>query len=196
MSESNPNQAAGVDVNQQRRGDGSPDRLGLVAGTIQHGGVVVRDVDRPGHHPRALFIPRCNTACCCTPPSVRSRCCRWLGTACGTGWITGTGRWSHVTVLGYVALLGLVVCSVSGLVLMGEAVLGVRTLAFWRQAHLISTLVMLAGLLPHLFSSGSRRARAGRPRRRVVTSGNRSGRRRWESPWWRRCRRFIPALNM
>ena len=57
---------------------------------------------------------------------------------------------SHVTVLGYVALWGLVVCSVSGLVLMGEAVFGVRTSALWRQVHLISTLVMLAGLLPHL----------------------------------------------
>ncbi len=57
---------------------------------------------------------------------------------------------SHVTVLGYVALLGLAVCSVSGLVLMGEAVFGVRTSALWRQVHLISTLVMLAGLLPHL----------------------------------------------
>src|SRR5262245_15771996 len=30
--------------------------------------------------------------------------------------------WSHVTVLGYVALAGLAVCSASGLVLMGEAV--------------------------------------------------------------------------
>ncbi len=58
---------------------------------------------------------------------------------------------SHVTVLGYVALWGLVVCSVSGLVLMGEAVFGTRTSALWRQTHLISTLVMLAGLLPHLF---------------------------------------------
>ncbi len=58
---------------------------------------------------------------------------------------------SHVTVLGYVALLGLAVCSVSGLVLMGEAVFGTRTSMLWRQVHLISTLVMLAGLLPHLF---------------------------------------------
>ena len=57
---------------------------------------------------------------------------------------------SHVTVLGYVALLGLAVCSVSGLVLMGEAVFGTRTSMLWRQVHLISTLVMLAGRLPHL----------------------------------------------
>ena len=52
--------------------------------------------------------------------------------------------WSHVTVLGYVALAGLAVCSVSGLVLMGEAMFGVRTSALWRQVHLISTLGMLA----------------------------------------------------
>ncbi len=57
---------------------------------------------------------------------------------------------SQVTVLGCVALWGLVVCSLSGLVLMGEAIFGVRTSALWRQVHLISTLVMLAGLLPHL----------------------------------------------
>lgn len=59
--------------------------------------------------------------------------------------------WSHVTVLGYVALLGLAICSASGLVLMGEAIFGVRTTAFWRQTHLISTIVMLAGLVPHLW---------------------------------------------
>lgn len=58
---------------------------------------------------------------------------------------------SHVTVLGYLALAGLAVCSVSGLALMVEAMLGVRTSAFWRQMHLVSTLVLLAGLLPHLF---------------------------------------------
>lgn len=58
--------------------------------------------------------------------------------------------WSHVTMLGYLALAGLAVCSASGLVLMGEAVFGLRTSLLWRLVHLISTLVMLAGLVPQL----------------------------------------------
>lgn len=61
---------------------------------------------------------------------------------------------SQVTILGYVALGGLAVCAGSGLVLTVEALLGVRTSAFWRQTHLISTLVLLVGLVPHLWLVG------------------------------------------
>ena len=74
-----------------------------------------------------------------------------VGWYCLRHWLDYRSRAaSHVTVLGYVALFGLAVCSVSGLALMGEAVFGVRTSAFWRQVHLVSTLVMLAALAPHL----------------------------------------------
>jgi hypothetical protein len=59
--------------------------------------------------------------------------------------------WSHIVVLGYVALLGLVVCSASGLILTAQALVGARTSELWRQIHLISTLVTLVGLVPHLF---------------------------------------------
>lgn len=57
---------------------------------------------------------------------------------------------SHITLLGWVALAGLAVASVTGVVLTVQAVFGVRTGAIWRLAHLVSTLVLLAGLVPHL----------------------------------------------
>jgi len=61
-------------------------------------------------------------------------------------------RWalSHVVLLGYVALVGLAVCSVSGLVLTWQGIFGIKTSVAWRQAHLISTFVTLGGLMPHL----------------------------------------------
>lgn len=57
---------------------------------------------------------------------------------------------SHITVLGWVALGGLTVCSLSGLVVAVEALWGVRSSLLWRNMHLISTLVLLTGVLPHL----------------------------------------------
>ena len=61
-------------------------------------------------------------------------------------------RWamSHIVLLGYVALLGLTVCAASGIVLMWQGVFAVRISNFWRQVHLISTFLTLAGLGPHL----------------------------------------------
>lgn len=63
---------------------------------------------------------------------------------------------SHITVLGWVALAGLAAVSASGVVLMVQAIVGMRTTAFWRQVHLLATLVMLAGLAPHLVASALR----------------------------------------
>ena len=57
---------------------------------------------------------------------------------------------SHIVLLGYVALLGLAVCSVSGVVLTWEGLFGLKTSATWRHVHLISTFATLVGLLPHL----------------------------------------------
>ena len=58
--------------------------------------------------------------------------------------------WSHVTLLGWLALAGLAVASASGVVLTVQAVFGLKTGAMWRAVHLVSTFVLLAGLLPHL----------------------------------------------
>lgn len=66
-------------------------------------------------------------------------------------WEYRTWAFSHVVLLGYVALLGLAVCSASGVVLTWQAIFGIKTSALWRQVHLVSTLVTLAGVLPHLF---------------------------------------------
>jgi hypothetical protein len=57
---------------------------------------------------------------------------------------------SHITLLGWVAVVGLFMVSISGLVLMIEALVGVRTTPFWRRVHLLSTFVMLGGVAPHL----------------------------------------------
>lgn len=57
---------------------------------------------------------------------------------------------SHITVLGWLAVIGLAVASVSGAVLTCQALLGTRTGAPWRTVHLVATFVMLAGVVPHL----------------------------------------------
>src|SRR5512133_1221346 len=60
---------------------------------------------------------------------------------------------SHITVLGWLGLLGLAVVSATGVVLTVQAVLGVKTSPLWRQVHLIATLVMLTGVAPHLLAA-------------------------------------------
>lgn len=68
---------------------------------------------------------------------------------------------SHITVLGWLALAALVVVSASGVVLTVQAVTGIKTGAFWRQTHLIATLVLLAGVVPHLVAAGLRQRKTG-----------------------------------
>jgi hypothetical protein len=63
-----------------------------------------------------------------------------------------TYAWSHITVLGWVAVLGLAVACVSGVVLTLQALAGLRTEPLWRNVHLVSTLVMLAGVVPHVLT--------------------------------------------
>lgn len=68
---------------------------------------------------------------------------------------------SHITVLGWVALAGLAVVSASGAVLTVQALFGLKTDTFWRQTHLIATLVMLVGLVPHVLSAAVKQRRLG-----------------------------------
>ncbi|HEY7509285.1 MAG TPA: hypothetical protein VIG50_03485, partial [Vicinamibacteria bacterium] len=58
--------------------------------------------------------------------------------------------WSHVVLLGYLGVAALLVCLASGLVVTWQAAFGVKTSWAWRQVHLVSTLVSLVGLLPHV----------------------------------------------
>ncbi len=68
---------------------------------------------------------------------------------------------SHITVLGWVALAGLAVVSSSGVVVTAQALFGIKTGPFWRQVHLISTLVLLVGLAPHLAAAVRKQLRLG-----------------------------------
>lgn len=62
----------------------------------------------------------------------------------------GRHPWSQVTLLGWVGLAGLVALTISGAVVTVQGLAGVRTSAIWRQVHLHSTWVFLAGTLPHV----------------------------------------------
>jgi len=57
---------------------------------------------------------------------------------------------SDVVLLGYVAVVALLVVSVSGLVVTWQGVFGLRMSPLWRNVHLVSTLVALAASLPHV----------------------------------------------
>lgn len=60
---------------------------------------------------------------------------------------------SQIVVLGYVGVVALLVCSISGVVLTWQGLFGVRTAGWMRQTHLISTFVTLGTILPHLVFS-------------------------------------------
>ena len=68
---------------------------------------------------------------------------------------------SQVVLLGYVAVAALLVCLVSGGVVTWQGLFGARTATGWRQTHLISTLVLLGTLAPHLVLAFVRVARQG-----------------------------------
>ncbi len=57
---------------------------------------------------------------------------------------------SHVVILGYVGLVGLAVCTLSGLVVTVQGLFGGRMSGAWRQVHLISTFVTLVPTIPHV----------------------------------------------
>ncbi len=57
---------------------------------------------------------------------------------------------SHIELLGYLGLLSLGVCLISGIVVTWQGFLDIRMSGLWRNIHLISTLVMMATLIPHV----------------------------------------------
>src|SRR6266568_7658180 len=64
---------------------------------------------------------------------------------------------SDVLLLGYVGLGALAICEVSGLLVTGQALLGVRTSPGLRYTHLVSTLLTLAASVPHILIAWWRR---------------------------------------
>ncbi|MGE5645740.1 MAG: multiheme c-type cytochrome [Acidobacteriota bacterium] len=71
---------------------------------------------------------------------------------------------SDVVLLGYVGVVSVFVCSLSGAVVTGQALFGIRTSSLWRDVHLVSTLAMLASAVPHLVLSYVRRRKTGAAR--------------------------------
>ena len=57
---------------------------------------------------------------------------------------------SAIVVLGYVAGIGLLVCLASGAIVTWQGLFGIRMAWAWRQAHLVSTFVVLGAALPHV----------------------------------------------
>ena len=77
-------------------------------------------------------------------------------------WSDYTGQaLSDVLLLGYVGFGSLAVCVVSGLLVTGQAVFGIRTSPALRYVHLVSTLLALAATIPHIFIAWLRRHRTG-----------------------------------
>ncbi|HEU5400452.1 MAG TPA: multiheme c-type cytochrome, partial [Terriglobales bacterium] len=66
---------------------------------------------------------------------------------------------SDVVVLGYVGGGALILCLLSGAIVTAQALFGIRTSPGLRYTHLISTLLLLAAVVPHAFISWQRRRR-------------------------------------
>src|SRR5215469_3261105 len=67
---------------------------------------------------------------------------------------------SDVLLLGYVGFAALTVCLISGLFVMGQALLTVKTSSWLRYTHLTSTLLLLVSGSAHIFIAWWRRRRA------------------------------------
>jgi hypothetical protein len=63
---------------------------------------------------------------------------------------------SHITVLGYVAAVSLLLCALSGCIVTGQALFGIKTFPLWHQIHLITTLVVVCTVLLHVVFSLAR----------------------------------------
>ena len=66
---------------------------------------------------------------------------------------------SDVLLLGYIGIGALAICLLSGLLVTGQALLGIRTFPWLRYAHLISTFLTLAASVPHILIAWWRRRR-------------------------------------
>jgi hypothetical protein len=59
-------------------------------------------------------------------------------------------RMSQVVLLGYLGIVALFICTVSGLILTWQGLFSLKTSLLWRQIHLYSTFAALAAVLPHV----------------------------------------------
>jgi len=77
---------------------------------------------------------------------------------------------SQTVLLGYVGLVGLLMCSLSGVVVTWEGFFGVRTSRFWRTTHLVTTFLAIVPVMWHVGLALVRQwsRPEGRPARRFV----------------------------
>ncbi|HMB69653.1 MAG TPA: hypothetical protein VKU85_10080, partial [bacterium] len=75
--------------------------------------------------------------------------------------------WSHYLVTGYVAFAAVLLNAVSGVVLTVQATFGTRITYGWDLAHIVTTLAIIAFLIPHVvlivLRDGRSRSEAARP---------------------------------
>ncbi len=64
---------------------------------------------------------------------------------------------SDTVLLGYVALVAVLVCALSGLIVTWQGLFGVRMAPLWRDVHLYSTFAVLLVALPHVVIAWARR---------------------------------------
>jgi hypothetical protein len=57
---------------------------------------------------------------------------------------------THIKLLGYIAVFALLICNVSGLVLTLQALFGTAISYAWDMAHIVTTVGVLAFLVPHI----------------------------------------------
>jgi hypothetical protein len=65
-------------------------------------------------------------------------------------WIYKGRQWSHYMVTGYVAFVVVLLCVVSGVVVTVQALFLTRISYFWDTVHIITTLAIVAFLIPHV----------------------------------------------
>jgi hypothetical protein len=79
---------------------------------------------------------------------------------------------SHVVLLGYVGLVALLVCIISGVVVTWQGVFETKTSAAWRSVHLYSTYAAFIGIAPHVVLAFVRVARRESTKRPARVLGN------------------------
>ncbi|HJP30264.1 MAG TPA: multiheme c-type cytochrome [Candidatus Latescibacteria bacterium] len=69
--------------------------------------------------------------------------------------------WTHVKLTGYLSLVVMLVCSVSGLVLTWQSLFGRQISYNWDLVHIVSTIGLIAAVLPHVVVLWLRARQAG-----------------------------------
>ena len=74
--------------------------------------------------------------------------------------VRGKGNLSHYQLLGYVSLVFLVICSISGLILTWQGVVGPRISYTWDTVHLLTGVGLVLFLVVHLVTFIVRKGKA------------------------------------